>query len=427
MEKIIDFLSIALAIFNENGELLYTNKKFKTLKQIDINKFKVFIKKQIKNNLLNKETTFNSYPLKITPYENNYIVEFLKFIKTFEMPQVRLEVIDTIRISAIEKLEPLKFLKKLMKIFVDNKFFNFLEITLNEKSTIKFGKSINNFKTKKIKTEEALIELKYNSNIRSLHGEEIIINSFFNMFILYNIFFNECKKMKTYDEKLLDSEKFSLAGQMMLGMLHEINNPLTIGIMNVEMILKNEKYYSLDRIKKISNQFYRIKDIIDIFRGAFKKEHVLSIFNLNEAILKAKKFLFTNNQENFILDIEKSKNVNIKGDTNKLIISLINLFSNALDAIKDKKGGRIEVSTFKYKKNVILKISDNGKGMSKDVVKNIFNPFFTTKQKYGLGYGLFFVSSVCITHNIKISVISKENYGTTFTLIFPIEGWEYEV
>ncbi|BBE31230.1 hypothetical protein OSSY52_13710 [Tepiditoga spiralis] len=421
MKKIIDSLSIAIAIFNENGNLLYTNKKFKTLKFIDKNKFEVFIKNKIQSNVINKEFNFNNYTLKITSYENNYIVEFLKFTKTFKTPQIRFEVLETIRISAMEKLEPLKFLEKLIKIFINSNLFNFLEVILDEKNKVKVGKSTNNVKIKNINTEEFSIKLKYNSDIPSIHGEEIIVNSFLNMFTLYNIFFNECKRMKVYDEKLLDSEKFSLAGQMMMGMLHEINNPLTIGIMNTEMILKNEKYYSIDRIKKISNQFYRIKDIIDIFRGAFKKENILSVFKLNDAILKANNFLFNNNQKKFILDIEKSKNVNIKGDANKIIISLINLFSNALDAIKNNKDGVIQISTFKYRKNVVLKISDNGIGMSKDVLNNIFNPFFTTKQKYGLGHGLFFVSSVCITHNIKISVISKENYGTTFTLIFPIE------
>jgi signal transduction histidine kinase len=99
----------------------------------------------------------------------------------------------------------------------------------------------------------------------------------------------------------------------------------------------------------------------------------------------------------------------------------VNLLSNAVDAIIQKKSqeGKVKIELFDFRTNYICKISDNGIGMEQDVVKNIFKPFYTTKSKTGLGYGMFFVSSVCSAHKIKINVTSKKEYGTTFTLVIP--------
>ncbi|MCX5799283.1 MAG: HAMP domain-containing sensor histidine kinase, partial [Proteobacteria bacterium] len=122
----------------------------------------------------------------------------------------------------------------------------------------------------------------------------------------------------------------------------------------------------------------------------------------------------------------------INGNPPRLCQVSINLIKNAIDAIGDKEGSiTIETSNEYYPsstshthgeggKMLICKITDNGEGIDKKVLKDIFKPFFTTKkQGMGIGLGLFIVHEIIKDHEGLIEVESDTTHGTTFTLIFP--------
>jgi len=93
---------------------------------------------------------------------------------------------------------------------------------------------------------------------------------------------------------------------------------------------------------------------------------------------------------------------------------LWNLLLNAAEAIEGE--GLIEIKTYPLKHNYVgVDITDNGCGMSRDVVKSIFDPFFTTKSD-GTGLGLSIVHSILESYNFWLDVESKMGKGTTFTL-----------
>lgn len=97
---------------------------------------------------------------------------------------------------------------------------------------------------------------------------------------------------------------------------------------------------------------------------------------------------------------------------------LINLLTNAVQAIQDNKSGQIVVDAYLNKRgHIVITITDNGKGIPKDILPNIFVPFFTTKKE-GSGVGLALSRQIMLSHGGSISVDSSTDKGTTFTLIF---------
>jgi two-component system, NtrC family, nitrogen regulation sensor histidine kinase NtrY len=96
---------------------------------------------------------------------------------------------------------------------------------------------------------------------------------------------------------------------------------------------------------------------------------------------------------------------------------LINLIKNAVVAIADKKNGIIQLKAFHNEEGTIIQIEDNGIGISKDIIEDIFVPFYTTK-KNGSGIGLSLSKQIMQNHNGTISVSSTLNKGAIFTLKF---------
>ena len=108
----------------------------------------------------------------------------------------------------------------------------------------------------------------------------------------------------------------------------------------------------------------------------------------------------------------------IEADSGLIEQVLINLVLNAIDAVKNKADPRIVLSAYTdidYK--AIIKLTDNGTGMTEDLLDKIFIPFFSTK-KNGNGIGLSLCKQIMLIHKATIQVQSKENEGTVFTLRF---------
>ena len=116
---------------------------------------------------------------------------------------------------------------------------------------------------------------------------------------------------------------------------------------------------------------------------------------------------------------KKIENFNIELDPDKITQVIINLISNARDAMPPS-GGEIIISAKKTDKMGQIFIQDNACGMSQDTVAHIFEPLFTTKLQ-GIGLGLPIVKEIIEVHQGKISVTSKENVGTTFTIELPLK------
>ncbi len=159
-----------------------------------------------------------------------------------------------------------------------------------------------------------------------------------------------------------------------------------------------DTYRNLNKIQTLSLTTAYVRDVFE------------NLYQLMEPTLEAK---------NIELDIIlKDTSLQLEADINLIEQVLINLIINAIDAVKDKTAPHIHLTgTVNSSKKVIIKVSDNGYGMDKEVLDKIFVPFFTTK-KTGSGIGLSLCKQIMQLHKGSIAVQSAVGEGTTFTLQF---------
>lgn len=124
-------------------------------------------------------------------------------------------------------------------------------------------------------------------------------------------------------------------------------------------------------------------------------------------------------QNNIDLDIIiKEPNLSVTADANLLEQVVINLLLNAKDAVSNKSDAKVELSANEENHKMIIKVSDNGKGISSEELDKIFVPFYSTKSS-GSGIGLSLSKQIMLMHKGNIHVASKEGVGTVFELSFP--------
>ena len=159
-----------------------------------------------------------------------------------------------------------------------------------------------------------------------------------------------------------------------------------------------ETYRSLNKITTLNVKKVYVRDL-------FENQH-----NLMEPTL---------DQKNIELDIIlKDPSITIDVDPNLMEQVLINLLVNAIEAVKDQPEPKIVLSAYVLNdKKTVLKIADNGAGISEEVQEQIFVPFFSTK-KNGSGIGLSLCKQIMLLHKAHIQVQSKEGEGTAFLLMF---------
>ncbi|KLO23643.1 hypothetical protein X275_02110 [Marinitoga sp. 1197] len=218
-----------------------------------------------------------------------------------------------------------------------------------------------------------------------------------------------------------DFDYLNIANNLIIGMFHEINNPLSVILMKTEMLSKNiDKKYEKD-IKLISDNLYKIIEITNLFRSLVKRTEIKSRLNLIDILKSVVKFMRYKAGSKIEINLNYENNsYYIYGNKQELMIVFSNLIENSIEAIQEtNKNGIINIQLEKLPTFYIVTIKDNGIGISDKNINRIFEPFFTTKSKRGMGYGLFFVYNICMKHNIEINVESNFKKGTKFILKIP--------
>jgi len=101
----------------------------------------------------------------------------------------------------------------------------------------------------------------------------------------------------------------------------------------------------------------------------------------------------------------------------------MNLVINSAHALETKGQGGIILKTRLENNHILLEVTDNGCGIPRHILKQVWEPYFTTKGKRkGTGLGLMLVRMVCDAHKIKLRLVSEEGVGTCFTMRFPLNS-----
>lgn len=252
------------------------------------------------------------------------------------------------------------------------------------------------------------------------------------------IFCTDITATREMEKHLIHTERMVGIGEMATGIAHEINQPLNIisfGIDNLLYAINNQKAdeeYIRDKTRKIFEGIHRMRTIIDHVRTFSRSndDYIHSAFSVNESIENALSLVneqFRNHGISLTTNLADEQSVVIQGNTFKLEQVLLNLLSNARDAldekIKQKRDGYIpSISIVSQRKDDLIRIfvEDNGNGIDADHLEQLTTPFFTTKDPgKGTGLGLAISYGILKEHHGEINFKSTPGEGTVVELILP--------
>ena len=223
-------------------------------------------------------------------------------------------------------------------------------------------------------------------------------------------------------EKLSKSNKEQAWREMAKQVAHEIKNPLTPMRLSIQSFQRNfdkndPKFDSrLDEFSKtLIQQIYTMSTIASAFSN-FAEMPAQQGEKIN--IVETTKLALKIFKENYIVFSSEFKDLQVRIDRTQMVRIITNLIKNALEACELIKEPKVQVTIEKKKKEVLISVIDNGQGISKELKNKIFEPKFTTKTS-GMGLGLGMVKNLVDSYNGRISMSSKINSGTTFSITFP--------
>jgi len=222
--------------------------------------------------------------------------------------------------------------------------------------------------------------------------------------------------------ELIQSQTLAALGGFASGIAHEIRNPLANISASAQYCIKTfdltkKAINYLRIIIRNSNKANRIiKELLDFARPSkfvFKQGNILQPLNKTCELIRAKRL-----NNNIRLYKRCSKALpKILMDKKRMEQVFLNIIINSIDSMS--KGGRLSIIAYLEKEYVIIEISDTGKGIPKQDISKIFNPFFTNKSN-GVGLGLSVTHRIIQSHKGKIEIESKYHKGTKFTIKLPI-------
>lgn len=226
------------------------------------------------------------------------------------------------------------------------------------------------------------------------------------------------------EKQLRHADRLAKIGQFTAGVAHELNEPLSNILGFAQLALKNHHLSEglqndLEHIIKSSLHAREIIKKLMLFSRQMPPRR-LNI-SLNQLVIDSLYFIesICAKKSIRILRYLSSKDPYISADPSQMKQVLVNLVVNGVQAMSTQGKLIIRTTISKNSNTACLSVKDNGHGMSEDIVKQIFLPFFTTKDvNEGTGLGLSVVHGIIKSHDAEISVNSKPGKGSTFTINF---------
>ena len=361
------------------------------------------------------------------------------------------------------------FLKKRHIIWCNHKFaqlFGFDETEIISHSAVLLFKDESVYKTigltfykKILKSHQCSIEVQLKKKSGEIfwckiYGEMVDSQNISRGIIIIIEDIDDTKKaemeLENTQKKLIQSEKMASLGKMIAGLTHEINNPVNFIYTSLNPLKKNiglivnllDKFIDLETF---SDKDKFMQDIVILKKNINLNRRIDNIQSLIEGIVEGADRLvkivrdmqyFNRNETKQNDEIEIGKNIEstlkllehkfgtrikiekeylskakIKANAIQINQVLTNIISNAIQAIENN--GIINIRTYDKEENVYIEITDNGKGISEEIINKIFDPFYTTKsENEGMGLGLSICYEIIKNHGGNIYIESKLNQGT---------------
>ena len=236
------------------------------------------------------------------------------------------------------------------------------------------------------------------------------------------------QKLEEEKSRNIHNSKLVALGEMAGGVAHEINNPLSIILMNAEIIERSleqddgDLERALKCSKKIQTTSTRIAKIIRGLRRLSRNSEsdpneIIDIGELIEDCVSLSREKFNSRKIDIRVNVEKR--IRTSGKAVELGQVFLNLLSNSYDAISDLEERWIKIHVYSCEEGVAIDFEDSGTGIAPEIVEKIFDPFFTTKEVgSGTGLGLSISRGILNDHGGNIHIDGRSP-NTKFHIVLP--------
>jgi len=235
--------------------------------------------------------------------------------------------------------------------------------------------------------------------------------------------YQDVSAIRKLEAQLLQSEKMAALGLFASGIAHDINNPLAGVLAFAQLAMQglapdSQLYQDLKEIESSALRCKKIlEDLLEMSRPSGRAEKSLvDLGTLIERVLPNLKVQYQD--QDYRLDLALKPLTPVEVCPSKFEQVFTNILTNAFQALKP--GGSVRVSAHEDDKSVVIEVEDDGEGISEENLKNIFDPYFTTKrQRGGSGLGLPICYNIIREHGGQIEVSSRVNEGSVFRIRVP--------
>lgn len=235
------------------------------------------------------------------------------------------------------------------------------------------------------------------------------------------------------NERVIEAGKLASLGELAAGIAHEINNPVAIMVEEsgwIGDLMEEDEFKDTENLEEINRALAQIKT-----QGGRCKEITHKLLSFARSTDPRQKKVNLNDLVNEVVSLSEQRarfanvkiEMNLAGDLAPVTASpsemqqvLLNLINNSIDAIDNRQGGVVTITTVNDGGHVGFDVADTGQGIPDAVLKRVFDPFFTTKPVgKGTGLGLSICYGIIQKMDGKITVNSAVGVGTTFHISIP--------
>ncbi len=275
-----------------------------------------------------------------------------------------------------------------------------------------------------IKIVITLILLSYQNYAFPVYVSEIIIEGIY-LYTVANIiiyFLNKTEEVLKLHMNIKEIKHNEQIHTSLFQITHEIKNPIAVCKGYLDMFDSENPKHFKKYIPILKDEINRTLLLLEDFLAMNKVKINKDIIDINLLIEEVIKNIDMLCQKNNIKLTTKiiDDDIYINADYNRLTQVFINLLKNSIEAIPKDKNGKIIVHERMKENHINITIKDNGKGMSKELLNKIKEPFYTTKQR-GTGLGVSLSDQIIKAHNGTLNYESKEGEYTKVTITLPIE------